>query len=226
MALDDGQDVVEVMSDTGGELADGIHLLRLAELRLQVQAIRGVLGVAMHDAVCHDGKERPGQDAPADVGVQLQPVLPRGQAHLHDVGGVQREDGLRMILLQRARHLLRRVVEVGERPVGGKLQDRIRVEAREGGQLSDFLLGAFAIRSVTGDEQRPLRLAVIVKDVAGGGFKRDPVALAVAETKLRRPALVEEEGFVHCFPECPCVVRMYQRGAGGGQKISGRDAEH
>ena len=226
MALDDGQDVVEVVGDAGGELADGIHLLNLAKLRLQVQAIRGVLGVAVDDPVRHDRKEGPGQDSAADVGVQVQPVLAGGQAHLHDVGRVQREDGLGMVLLQRTRHLLRRVVEIGERSIGGKLQDRVRVEAREGRQLSDLSFGALAIRSVARDEQRPLRFAVIVKDVAGGGLEADPVALAVAEPKLCGPALVEKEGFVQRFLERPAVVGMNQRRASGRQELFDGEAQH
>ena len=34
--LDDGQDVVEVVSDAAGELADGLHLLRVAQLGLEL----------------------------------------------------------------------------------------------------------------------------------------------------------------------------------------------
>ena len=36
VALDDGEDVVEIMGDAGGELADGFHFLRVAELGLEI----------------------------------------------------------------------------------------------------------------------------------------------------------------------------------------------
>ena len=35
MAVNDGEDVVEIVRDAAGELADGLHLLRLAQLLLQ-----------------------------------------------------------------------------------------------------------------------------------------------------------------------------------------------
>ena len=35
ISADDGEQVIEIMSDTPGELADGFHLLRLTELFLQ-----------------------------------------------------------------------------------------------------------------------------------------------------------------------------------------------
>ena len=41
-ADDDGQDVVEVVGDPAGQLADGLHLLRLAQLLLQLDALRHV----------------------------------------------------------------------------------------------------------------------------------------------------------------------------------------
>ena len=40
VAADGGEQVVEVVRDAAGELADGLHLLRLAELRLQLGAMR------------------------------------------------------------------------------------------------------------------------------------------------------------------------------------------
>ena len=43
-AEDDGQDVVEVVSDAAGELADRLHLLRLAQLLLQPHAARSCRG--------------------------------------------------------------------------------------------------------------------------------------------------------------------------------------
>ena len=38
VTLDDREQVIEVMRDAGGELADGFHLLRLAKLRLEARS--------------------------------------------------------------------------------------------------------------------------------------------------------------------------------------------
>ena len=35
VAVDDGENVVEIVRDAAGELADGLHFLRLAQLFLQ-----------------------------------------------------------------------------------------------------------------------------------------------------------------------------------------------
>ena len=43
VALDDGEQVVEVVRDAGGELPDGFHFLRLPELRLELEAVGNVL---------------------------------------------------------------------------------------------------------------------------------------------------------------------------------------
>ena len=43
VALDDGEQVVEVVRDARGELADGLHLLRLPELVLEMQPLGDVL---------------------------------------------------------------------------------------------------------------------------------------------------------------------------------------
>ena len=52
IAGDDGQKIVEVVSDASGEAADGIHLLRLAELRLEANAFGKIapVGNEMSDA--------------------------------------------------------------------------------------------------------------------------------------------------------------------------------
>jgi hypothetical protein len=69
VAEDALQDVVEVVRDAAGELADGFHLLRLAQLRLELRAL-GVRGQA-------------GGHLLADLQhVRLAPVEHRHQAHL------------------------------------------------------------------------------------------------------------------------------------------------
>ena len=59
VALDDGEDVVEIMRDAGGELADGLHFLRLAQLRLQVEPLGDFRGVAMDALERRDREKRP-----------------------------------------------------------------------------------------------------------------------------------------------------------------------
>ena len=57
MALDDGQDVVEIVGHAGGQLADRLHLLGLAQLGFEVEALGDVFGVAMHHLIGRDGEE-------------------------------------------------------------------------------------------------------------------------------------------------------------------------
>ena len=66
MALDDGEDVVEVVRDTGGKLADGFEFLGVTKLVLQIDALGGVVAVAMDDLAADDGTERPGKSAAID----------------------------------------------------------------------------------------------------------------------------------------------------------------
>ena len=63
VALDDGEHVVEVVRHAGGQLADGLHLLRLPQLRFQVQPLGDVLDVAMHHLAGGHRMERPGKGA-------------------------------------------------------------------------------------------------------------------------------------------------------------------
>jgi hypothetical protein len=46
IAHDPGEQVVEVVRDAAGQLADGFHLLRLAKLRLELRAV--VLDAQLH----------------------------------------------------------------------------------------------------------------------------------------------------------------------------------
>ena len=56
VAADRGQQVVEVVGDAAGELADGLHLLRLAQLALEAQ--RALLGLpARRDVLEHGDRE-------------------------------------------------------------------------------------------------------------------------------------------------------------------------
>src|SRR5882724_13061836 len=44
MALNHGEDVIEIVRDPSGQLPDGFHLLRLSKLFFELFALRGVLG--------------------------------------------------------------------------------------------------------------------------------------------------------------------------------------
>ncbi len=48
VSLDDGENVVEIMRDASGELADGFHLLRLPQLLLQLPLHRDVAKQTQH----------------------------------------------------------------------------------------------------------------------------------------------------------------------------------
>ena len=87
VALDHREHVVEIVRDAGGQLADGLHLLRLAQLGLQVQPVGDVLDVAMHHLAGGHGMKRPGKRAPLELGFQVQHALARRQAVLDDFAG-------------------------------------------------------------------------------------------------------------------------------------------
>src|SRR4051794_33195631 len=63
---DPGQEIVEIVGDAAGQLSDGLHLLGLSELLLQVLALRDVAA----DAVQHVSASR---DRPVDPAIS--PVL-------------------------------------------------------------------------------------------------------------------------------------------------------
>src|SRR5262245_35950668 len=94
MALDNGQDVVEVVRHTGGELADGFELLRMAQLRFQAKPFRDVGAVTVNDLACDDRKERPGECATVNQDFDGRPAVALSQAFAGDGGGVRRENCL------------------------------------------------------------------------------------------------------------------------------------
>ena len=53
-AGDDGEEIVEVVRNAAGELADGIHLLRLAQLLLEQQTLADVTGDEHHGVLAAD----------------------------------------------------------------------------------------------------------------------------------------------------------------------------
>ena len=56
-ALHDGEDVVEIMRHAGGELAERLHLLRLAQLRFEAQALGHILAVGVNARLAGERKE-------------------------------------------------------------------------------------------------------------------------------------------------------------------------
>ena len=59
VALDHRQHVVEIVRDARGQLADGFHLLRLAQLGFQAQPVGNVLHVTMDHLAGRHGMKRP-----------------------------------------------------------------------------------------------------------------------------------------------------------------------
>ena len=60
MALNDGQEIVEVVRDSAGQLSNGLHFLRLAELLFQLLAhgdigVDDQLGLGMAGIVAQEG---------------------------------------------------------------------------------------------------------------------------------------------------------------------------
>ena len=97
---------------------------------------------------------------------------------------------------ERAGHLQRGVVEVGERTVLGEFQHGVGVEAREGGQFANLALCPLAVAGVARDQQRALGTPALVEDAGGGGFEVEPVPVTMPETQLRVAALAKELGLV------------------------------
>ena len=83
VALNDGEDVVEIVGDAGGQLADRLHFDGMAQLRLQGQAFGDFVGVTMDGLAFGDGDERPGNGAVLQGGVQVQFVF-AGEKALED----------------------------------------------------------------------------------------------------------------------------------------------
>ena len=69
IAGDDGQQIVEIVRDAAGKLADGFHLLRLTQLCLELQAIADI-----GDAAANQGAARVGQARESDLARDVAPV--------------------------------------------------------------------------------------------------------------------------------------------------------
>ena len=69
IAGDDRQQIVEIVRDAAGQLADGFHLLRLTQLCLELQAIADV-----GDAAANQDAARVGQARQSDLARDVAPV--------------------------------------------------------------------------------------------------------------------------------------------------------
>ena len=181
-AGDDGQDVVEVVRDAAGELSDGIHLLRLAQLRLAGDLVGQVADecvehVAAQAAQCRDGELDPELAAVAPDRFDLEALaqdcglagvekafeprlVTRAVRGRHDRGGERPPDRLGA---RPAEHRLGLPVPL--RDVAGLvhlhegIERRVDDPARHLLAFRERLLGLLALRHVAADvEMPPLRL--------------------------------------------------------------------
>ena len=136
------------MCHPGRELAHRLHLLRLPQLRFQSKPLRDVKGVALHNLTHQNRKERPGERPPLQREFKPRRALARAQADLDNLLHARGQNLARMIFAQKTRRLLGRVVEIGQRAVGGQFENRIRAVEREGSQLLNFCFGRFALGNV------------------------------------------------------------------------------
>ena len=98
--LDDGEDVVEIVGDARGQLADGLQLLGMAELGLQIEHVRNVRPVTVDDLAGDDREEGPGDGPAVEVDLFPQLLLAGGQTVADDVRGVRRQNGQQIVLVQ------------------------------------------------------------------------------------------------------------------------------
>ena len=80
MALDDGEHIVEIVRHSGCQLAHRLHLLSLAQLRLQAKPARDVLDIAMHRLALGHRVKRPRQGASLNPRLMPRQAQTRGQA--------------------------------------------------------------------------------------------------------------------------------------------------
>ena len=123
------------MGHPGGQLTDGLHLLRLAQLRLQAQLLGDVLDITMDHLAGDYRMEGPGKGSPLVAGLQVQLALTCFQAVADDLLGVGRQDRAWTFLAEGAGKDQRGLIEIGHSAVGVQLQRRVGVELGERGHL-------------------------------------------------------------------------------------------
>ena len=90
MTSNDRKKIVEIVRDSRGELSHRFHLLGLAKLALQTQALRNIFDITMHNVVRQDRKERERQRSASDRVFSAQDMFPGGQARFDLAGRVDR----------------------------------------------------------------------------------------------------------------------------------------
>ena len=165
MALNDGEDVVEIMGDAAGELADGFHFLGLAQLGLKILPFGDVARITMDDADGRDREKRPGDGAIVDDGLMAQFALAGGEAFLDHGRRFGRQKFGRMLPAEGLGHLQRGFVEVIDCAVAGQFQHGVGIELGKGGELLVFSRRANAL-------QRPAAMI-------GQGLQRIEIILGV-----------------------------------------------
>ena len=152
------QDVVEVVGDAAGELADRLHLLGLAQLRFEGDALGDVGGVGVHHAAVDDGVERPREHALAEALLDGPPLAAVRQAVAHQRGGRGGQHGGGRRQLEIAGQRIGGVVRVGDGARAVELDHRVRVHLREGRQTLHGVFRHLAGRHV-GDRGHHVRRA-------------------------------------------------------------------
>ncbi len=164
VALDDGQDVVEVVGDPSGEPPDRLHLLRLAELLLEELAVGDI------DARADEAREGPIREEPRRAALEDRAPLAVGAPEpVEGLEGTPRLQG-GAALRETALPVLR--VDAPRPALAGLVLEPASREGEPG--LADVLERAVRAREPDHD---------------GGAVGHRPEArLALAERLLRRPA--------------------------------------
>ena len=166
VSLNDGQDVVDVVGDAGGQLADTLHFLGLPKLRLQAQPLRDVLHRDHHS-----------------IHVACRIQQRRGVARQQDATAVHRDGKMQILrrlprienLLERRRLARRRVsLPIRRKP----FQNTARPPGNGFLAQTEHLLGF-----VIGESDSPRAGGHDDADRAGFGDAADEVAFA-AEVSL------------------------------------------
>src|SRR5262249_22486704 len=99
VSLDDGEDVVEIVRYTGRELTDTLQLLRVPKLSFQIQHVRDVRAVAMHDLASGYRKEGPTDRSLIHRDFLAELVFPALEAFANQFGGIFRQRMKHLLLL-------------------------------------------------------------------------------------------------------------------------------
>src|SRR5207302_242125 len=176
MSLDNRQNVIKVMSNTGGKLTDRLKLLCVAQLRFQIETLGYVGPVAMDHLTGNDRKERPGKRPIIDCEFLAEFAVAEPEAFAGDRCGIFGQDRFGIFEAKRAAHLASCRIQVSKGAIGSQLHHRIGIEANERSQLLDLRFGPFAICDVANGAGSAKLIAVKVRL----GVNFNPAKRAVA----------------------------------------------